>query len=155
MLKRAVIAALAFAVFSCAPPVTFKTEPVKSLTDINERFNLIYYVGTEREDIRRAVVLDVRGDEYEFIPSVEDFEYEILQDIPIWEAIYETKIFFGHHWFITTTVYKRILNLEGRAIGYELRPLYHSDMFRKKDVIAITYTVEEGNRVSVEIKLEK
>lgn len=155
MVKRLITAALAVMVLSCAQPVILKTDPVKSLTDINERFNLIYYVGTEREDVRRAVVLDVRGDEYEFIPAVEDFEYEILQDIPIWEAIYEAKVFFGYHWFITTTVYKRILDPEGRVVGYELRPLYHPDMFKKKDVIAIKYTMVEGNRVSVDIKLER
>ncbi len=153
MNRRIFAAALALALFSCAP--TVRTEPLESLSGLREKLNLIYYVGTRRDDLGRAVVLDVLGDGYEFVPEVEDYEYEILQDISIGEAVYETRVFFGRYPFITGPVFKRILNEKGFPIGYEIRPRYHPKLFGKEDVLEINYHSAKNNLVHIRIKLRK
>ncbi len=117
-------------------------------------FTLIYLLGEDLYDKRRAVILDLEEDGIEFIPTVPHFEYEILQNVSISEAIYETEIFFGHEAFITNYYFKKILGLRGRIIGYEIRPTYIESLYGSFDPLRIKYKFKR-RRVSVSIELGK
>ncbi len=130
--------------------------PIRPVPQISEdiSFTLIYLLGEDSYDKRRAVILDLEGDGIEFIPEVPDFEYEILQNVSIAEAIYEAEIFFGHEAFITNYYFKRVLGLRGTIIGYEIRPTYIERLYGTFDPLKIKYRFK-GRSVSVSIKLGK
>ena len=118
-----------------------------------ERYTLIYFVGTEHRDIRRAVVLDIEDDAYRFKLTVEDFQYEILQTIDILESLYEAEIFFRHE---GTEGYKKsaILSPEGYVVGYELRPMFVKDFMGVEDLMDLSYKLnEKTGEISIKIKL--
>ena len=117
-------------------------------------FTLIYLLGRDKEDQRRAVILDFEDDGVEFIPTVPGYEYEILQSVSISEAIYETEIFFGHQAVITNYYFKRVLGPEGSVIGYEIRPTYVESMYGNFDPLKIEYKFKR-RRVSVSIGLHR
>ncbi|HEB02861.1 MAG TPA: hypothetical protein ENI12_06475 [Nitrospirae bacterium] len=116
-------------------------------------FTLIYYVGISKKDKRRAVILDLDDDGIEFIPTVRDFEYEILQNVSMDEAIYETEIFLGHEGLITNYYFKKVLGLDGSVIGYEIRPTYIQEFYGHPDPLEIEYSFKR-RRVSVSIGLK-
>jgi hypothetical protein len=155
MKRSAVILLSAFVLMACAPV----GKPVDSLlvddiSDAQGLYTLIYYLGTKPKDVRYAIVLDRQGDQYEFIPKVKDFEYEILQDIPMKEALYEAKVFFQDRPFLMEPILERIFDDNNVTIGYEIRPLYHKSIFGQKDVLAITYRLMEDNEIQVRIALK-
>jgi len=117
-------------------------------------FTLIYYVGISHNDHRRAVILDIEDDEIEFIPTVRDFEYEILQNVSIPEAVFEAEIFFNHEPVIYDYYFKEVRGLTGKPIGYELRPVYFEDFYGSIDPLDIKYRVKR-RRVSVNIDTYK
>ena len=117
-------------------------------------FTLIYYVGISREDMRRAVILDLEDDAIEFIPTVRDFEYEILQNVSMDEAIYESEIFLRHEGLITNYYFKTVLGPDLKVIGYEIRPIYAIELFGHPDPLKIKYSLKR-QRVSVSIGLKK
>ena len=117
-------------------------------------FTLIYFVGLNREDIKRAVVLDLEGDKYNFTPRLRDFEYEILQNVTINEAIYETELFYRYEEVITGYVFQEILSVSGDLLGYELRPLYVKHIYGTEDILDISY-LQSGRKVKVTIGLQE
>ena len=123
---------------------------VKPRISVDTMFTLIYYVGVNRNDRRRAVVLDREDDDIEFIPTVRDFEYEILQNVTIPEAVYEAEIFFGNESVIYDYYFREVRGTDGQPIGYELRPVYYEDFFGYIDPLDISYQVNR-KRVSVDI----
>ena len=123
---------------------------VKPRVSVETMFTLIYYVGVSRNDRRRAVILDIEDDDIEFIPTVRDFEYEILQNVTIPEAVYEAEIFFGNESVIYDYYFREVRGSKGQPIGYELRPVYYEDFFGHIDPLDISYKVNR-KRVSVDI----
>jgi hypothetical protein len=99
-------------------------------------------------------ILDRQGDEFEFIPKVKDFEYEILQDVPMKEALYEAQVFFRERPFIMEPIFERIFDDDNVTIGYEIRPLYHKSIFGQRDALAITYRLMEDNEIQIRIALK-
>jgi hypothetical protein len=155
MKRSAIIIVSAFVLLACAP----MGKPVDSLlvddiSDAQGLYTLIYYLGTKPKDVRYAIVLDRQGDAYEFIPKVKDFEYEILQDVPVREALYEAQVFFRERPFLMGPLFERIFDDDNVTIGYEIRPLYHKSIFGQKDVLAVTYRLMEDNEIQVRIALK-
>ncbi len=130
--------------------------PVRPVPQISEDtlFTLIYLLGRDRHDKRRAVILDLEEDGIEIIPTVPDFEYEILQSVSVAEAIYETEIFFGHQDVITNYYFKTVFGPNGNIIGYEIRPTYVESLYGSFDPLEIKYKYNR-RRVSVSIGLKK
>lgn len=116
-------------------------------------FTLIYYVGVDKGDPRRAVILDMETDGMEFIPAVREFEYEILQNVSMEEALYEAEIFFNHEPQIESYAFKAVLSETGRIMGYELRPYYKEALYGESDILKIEYT-SKRKRVNIEIGLK-
>lgn len=146
---------MAMLLASCATSISLKTDPLEEPPKDDERiFTLIYFVGTDKSDIRRAVILDVEGDKYTFRPRTEDFQYEILQNISIKESLYEAELFFkyeGNKGYNTS----RVLGPDGALIGYELKPLYFEDFKGDEDILNISYSLNpETGLVQIKIKLK-
>lgn len=146
----------ALALCSCAPTIALNVAPLEkeSTKEVKGDFTLIYFVGTQKNDIRRAVILDAEGDEFEFLPDVRDFEYEILQNVSIGEAIYEARIFFKHERNVTTIGYYKILSPDGRLIGMEMRPGYRKEIYGDTDILDIDYAVNEHRQVLIDIDIK-
>lgn len=150
---------LAFIAFSCILLASCAGTPLKvvQLQSIPEKreplFTLIYFVGTERYDVRRAVILDLEGDGYEFRPEVKDFEYEILQSISIPESLYEAEVFFQHQG-IRGYSKSAILLPGGKVAGYELRPLYKKEFMGIKDLLKTSYYLDsKSGHIKIRISL--
>jgi hypothetical protein len=138
-------------------PAKKKPEPKRErvLPDVSEdvSFTLIYYVGISKRDNRRAVILDREDDSIEFIPTVRDFEYEILQNVSLEEAVYEAELFMEHEMIIYDYYFKKVLGPSGIIIGYEMRPVYVPWFYDTIDPVLIEYKYKR-RMVSVFIKYQ-
>jgi len=151
-MKRISVLVFTLMLASCITPL--KTLPIQKVTDDEGRFNLIYLVGIKSKDIRNAIVIDRLGDEYEFVPDVRDFEYEILQDISIREALLETDVFFRSFPFIKGANLQGITDQDGNIIGYELKPFYDKKFYGVEDILDIDYTLKSDNRIGIDIGIK-
>jgi hypothetical protein len=153
MKKAALIIMACLLLASCAGVPLMVNELPNIISRDDEVFTLIYFVGTERNDIRRAVVLDLEDDAYTIKPDVEAFEYEILQTIDIGESLYEAEIFFRHE---GNKGYKKaaIITPDGHVAGYELRPQFEKEFMGVEDLMDLSYELDEktGN-IKIKIKL--
>lgn len=155
MTRLIFIFSLAALLASCSMAVPLNKESLKELPpdDGDRLYTLIYFVGVHQSDVRRAVILDADGDGFNFLPEVEDFNYEILQDISLNEAVYEAEIFF-HHVGVTGYNKARILERTGRTIGYEFRPTYHKEFMGVEDLLKVSYGLHKDMNVSIHIRLK-
>jgi hypothetical protein len=151
-MKYFILLMLSLTLVSCATPL--QTMSVQRVSDDEGRFNLIYLVGVKSNDVRNAVVLDRLGDEYEFVPEVRDFDYEILQDISIQEALLESDVFFRSFPFITGADLHGIADKDGNIIGYELKPFYNVKYYGVENVLNIDYTVKSDNLIAIDIGIK-
>jgi hypothetical protein len=117
-------------------------------------YTLIYFVGVDRNDIKRAVILDLEGDKYNFSPRLRDFEYEILQNVTINEAIYESELFYRYEEVITGYLFVELFTTSGDMIGYELRPLYIKQIYGQEDILDVSY-LHSGSKVKVTLGLQE
>ncbi len=120
--------------------------------DGDSTYKLIYFVGVHQADVRRAVILDLDDDDFDFHPEVEDFNYEILQNVSLPEAIYESEIFFQNE---GVAGYKknRIIDPEGQLVGYELRPTYYEAFMGVEDLLVMSYKLHKDKTISINIRL--
>ena len=155
-MKRALIIAAFFMLMSaCASGLPLNVSQLGGLPQEKEKlYTLIYFVGVDRSDVRRAVILDMEDDEYEFRPEVRDFEYEILQNVSLPESIYETEIFFRHEG-VAGYNKSAVLSPEGDTIGYEFRPIYYKEFMGTPDLLKISYRLSKDNTINIDIKVKK
>jgi len=153
MNRLSLILSVCLLVASCAG-VPLQLEDKDKINDeAGSLYTLIYYLGTERDDIRRAVVLDLEGDRYVFRPGVEDFQYEILQSIDMGESLFEAEVFFRHE---GNKGYKKsaIKTPDGHVAGYELRPMFDKEFMGVEDLMDLSYHLNEKTGViKISIKL--
>lgn len=153
MRKLAISSLIILLLSSCAGVPLELMELDKIRDKGGDLYTLIYYVGTEHKDIRRAVVLDMEGDGYEFKLDVEDFQYEILQSIDIGESLYEAEIFFRHE---GSKGFKSsaIKTPDGQIAGYEMRPKFDKEFMGVEDLMQLSYHLNEKTGViRVKIRL--
>jgi len=132
----------------CAPRASLPTVPAIDVAESDDAFTLIYFVGTDREDMRRAVILDLEGDGYTIQPEIDDLEYEILVNVSMGEAVYEAGVFFSQEPYIARFTRSAILAPDGESvIGYELRPLYDPVFYNTDDILDIAYSLNVKRRI--------
>jgi len=146
MKRLAFIILTSMLVASCSG-IPLKVEELQRLPgNQGATFTLIYFVGTGRYDVRRAVILDLEDDIYEFKPIVEDFEFEILQNITVPEAIYEAELFFRHQG-VKGYSSSAIILPGGNLAGYELRPLYNKKFMGVEDLLKMSYNLNSKTAI--------
>lgn len=143
-------------VMGCVATAPLRTKPLEKLPkDDGHQYTLIYYLGTDPEDSRRAIIMDLEDDDYTFLPEVRDFEYEILQDLPVGEGVYEAVVFFRNEKVFVDFVAESILSPEGKHIGYEFRPLYSPEIYPDKDVLKLTYLIDLDKKITIDIRFKE
>ncbi|MEW6002599.1 MAG: hypothetical protein AB1638_08150 [Nitrospirota bacterium] len=146
-----ILAILLLTLSSCAS-VRLKTEAARD-AGVTGDFNLILYGGRYSDDLETLAILDVAGDGYEFVPYAPEFDYKIIKNVQAEEALRLAKSFVSFHRSYRYSLLSRILDPQGKAIGYELKPLYDPVAYGISDVLDINYWLQEGGKVKVTIRL--
>ena len=116
-------------------------------------FTLILYGGNFLDDLETIAMLDAEGDQYVLDPFAPDFDYRMKKGVPAPEAFKEAEKFVNFHPSFWRSQLSRIVDKEGKVIGYEVRPLYRPIAFGISDVLDVNYWLKEKGRVKVTIRL--
>ena len=129
-----------------------RTEEAKP-DEIKGTFTLILYGGNYLDDLETIAILDSEGDRYVLDPFAPDFDYQMKKAVPADEAFREAERFVNFHPSFWRSQLSRIVDKEGKVIGYEVRPLYRPVAFGVSDVLDVNYWLKEKGRVKVTIRL--
>jgi hypothetical protein len=121
--------------------------------EIKGSFTLILYGGNFLDDLETIAMLDAEGDQYVLDPFAPDFDYRMKKGVPAAEAFKEAEKFVNFHPSFWRSQLSRIVDKEGKVIGYEVRPLYRPVAFGVSDVLDVNYWLKEKGRVKVTIRL--
>jgi hypothetical protein len=143
--------AAAFVLCGCAGGAGLRTQVVQS-QEVEGSYTLILYGARYSDDIQTLAILDLEADGYTFKVYAPDFDYKIRKGVPAKEALAEAVQFVSFHRSFQRPRISRIMDLQGRTIGYEVRPLYHTIDFPYSDVLDVHYGLA-GGEVTVRIRL--
>ncbi len=128
------------------------TEEVTSM-DTSGTFSLILYGGRFYRDVESLALLDLEGDGYTLDPYVPDFDYRVETGLSAKEALDRAERFLSAQYAFRRTILSKILDGNGKTIGYELRPLYDPLTFGITDVLDVDYVLQKDGKVRVYIRL--
>ena len=114
-------------------------------------YTLILYGGNYGNDIKTVAILAKEGTPYTFDIFAPAFDYRVIKNVPAKEALAKAEKFVSFHPDFWKIQISEILDRQGNAIGYEVRPLYYPTAFGYADVIR-TYYQMTGDKVVVYIK---
>lgn len=120
--------------------------------EIQGAFSLILYGGRHINDLETVAFLDIEGDHYEFEPYAPDFDFRIKRNMSAEDALKEAKNFVSFHNAFWRPQFSKIFDLDGKIIGYEMRPLYRPFVYGRDDLLEIYYRIK-GKKVIIEIRL--
>ncbi len=135
----------------CAGGAGLRTQTVQPEA-VEGTFTLILYGARYSDDIQTLAILDLEGDGYAFRIYAPEFDYKVKHGLPAKEALEEALQFVSFHRSFQQARLSRILDPQGRAIGYEVRPLYRIIDFPYSDVLDVYYGLA-GTEVTVRIRL--
>ena len=124
-----------------------------SPSDITGTFTLILYGGNYLNDVHTIAFLDSEGDQYTFEPYAPEFEYRVLKGLPAKKALDMAQDFVStiDNCFMRSQL-SRVLDQNGKTIGYELRPFYLPTCYGLSDVLDVSYWNKSG-KVVIRIRL--
>jgi hypothetical protein len=122
-------------------------------SDVTGTFTVILYGGNYLNDIHTIAFLDSEGDQYTFEPYAPEFEYRVLKGISAKEALDKAQDFVStiDNCFSRSQLSK-VLDQNGKTIGYEMRPFYNTICYGLSDVLDVSYW-NKGGKVVIRIKL--
>lgn len=156
MKNKLLISVVLLMLCSCATMKgkALRTMPVEERADIMGLYTTIFYGRHYAEEADAVVIMDLEGDEYTFVPKGRIMDFETLKSITAAEAFYESEPFFDlHAAYSGKSAVRRILNPEGRTIGYEIRPFYLPSYYGKEDVVIPEYRMSKEGRIYFRVKL--
>ena len=121
--------------------------------EIKGIFTLILYGGGYLDDLETIAILDTEGDPYVFDPFAPDFDYRMKKGMSAPEAYKEAAKFVNFHPSFWRSQLSRIIDKEGKVMGYEVKPLYRPIAFGVSNVLDVNYWLKEKGRVKVTIRL--
>ncbi len=139
--------------WGCQADPGLRTEEVQP-QDVQGSFTLILHGARHSDDLQTLAVLDLEGDGYGFKVFAPDFDYRMKKGVPAKEALEEALRFVSFHSSFHHSRISRIMDLEGRTIGYEVRPLYRISDYPSTDVLDVHYGLT-GREVTVRIRLTR
>ncbi len=146
-------AALLFVSTACAlNRNTLKTEWAQQ-SELTGFYTVIYYGANHYNDIATAAFLIPEDSPYRFDIFAPEFNYYVIKGVPAKEALESAGRFIKWHPAYMDYFFSRILDLDGRVIGYEMRPLYLPTEFGKQDVMYIDY-FQRGKDVQVHVRID-
>ena len=126
------------------------------LTDLSEikgTFTVILYGTARFEGLETTTFLDIEGDEYTFEPYASEFEFKTEKGLQTTEAVKIAEKFVSSHPNFSRLQWAKILDNNGKTIGYELKPLYHPLSYGMSDVTIVTYYQKNG-KIEIRVRLE-
>ncbi len=129
-----------------------RTEEVRS-ADITGTFDLILFGGRYFRDVETVAFLDIEGDQYTLEPYAPDFDFRVIKGLSAKEALERAQQFVSAQYDFWRSQWSRILDDNGRTVGYEIRPLYDPLAFGNVDVMDINYALK-GDKVRIYIRLK-
>jgi len=129
-----------------------KTEWVNP-SEVTGTFTVIFYGGNYFNDVHTIAFLDSEGDQYTFEPYAPEFEYRVLKGLSAKEALDKAQDFVStmDNCFSRSQLSK-VLDQNGKTIGYELRPFYNTICYGLADVLDVSYW-NKGGKVVIRIRL--
>ncbi len=140
---------------ACMPGVRLGTAGGRPAELMKGTYALYQYGCRYRDDVENAVILAPEGGRYSFDIYGPAFDYKVRTGVPGADALAKADEFLKCSFYYKTSQLRSILDPAGNAIGYELRPLYSPLDFRRDDVLTITYSLKDNNRVVVFIQLDR
>jgi hypothetical protein len=139
--------------FSCAPGQYLKTMRTSD-SALSGMFTVIHYGYNYSNDPLSLAILDLEGDQYTFEMYANEYEYVSNKGVPAEKALQNSLFFISQHSYYFSSQLSRILDDNGQIVGYELRPLYHVQLFGINDILDVDYRIIE-NRIIVSADLKR
>jgi ribosomal protein L31E len=122
-------------------------------SEIKGTYTVILYGDAQYEGLETTAFLDFEGDDYTLEPYAPEFQYKTENGLQAAEAIKKAEKFVSRHQDFSRFQWAKILNNNGKTIGYELKPLYHPLSYGMSDVTIVTYYQKNG-KIEIRIRLE-
>ena len=122
--------------------------------DVSGTFTLILYGGNYFNDVHTIAFLDSEGDQYTFEPYAPEFEFRLVKGLSAKEALDKAQHFVSttDNCFLRSQL-SRVLDQNGKTMGYELRPFYNPICYGLADVLDVSYWNKNG-KVVIRIRLK-
>jgi len=143
------ITVLVMASYSCSERY-LRTESVTP-GEITGVYTMILYGGNYANDIKTIAILAKEGTPYTFDVFAPAFDYRVIKNVPAREALAKAEKFVSFHLDFWKIQIDQIVDPQGSAIGYEVKPLYYPAAFGNPDIIR-TYYKMTGSKVTVYIR---
>jgi hypothetical protein len=154
----AITCALFLTAYPCISEAFALEKPLRTelagIAEVQGSFTLILYGRRFLDDVETIAILDIEGDQFHFEPYAPDFDFKVKKGIPAKEALSEAQKFVSFHNAFLRSQLSRILDNNGKTIGYELRPLYYHFVYGTSDVMDVYYWLKEGGKIKVTIRLD-
>ncbi|MCL5022112.1 MAG: hypothetical protein M1497_01860 [Nitrospirae bacterium] len=123
-------------------------------SEIKGTFSVIFFGGRYYDDFETIAFLDLEADRYTFEPYAPDFDFKIEKGLPAKEALAIAEEFVSQNSDFWRPLLSRILDYQGKTVGYEVRPLYMPLTFGTSDVLDVSYALK-GDKVVIYIDLKQ
>ncbi len=141
-----------FCIDSCAGP-RYLTAVSARPEEMAGTYDIYLYGHRYAGDFKNIVFLIPQGGRYVFELYAAEFDYTLKKCIPADAAIEEAEEFVKFHYSFRRSQLSKVLDYEGRVVGYELRPLYYD--FSYSDVLDVHYIIKDDKVIaSVGLKPE-
>lgn len=137
---------------ACTTSGRLKTQEI-SASAVKGEFTVFLYGDRFSGDLENVAILDINGDRYKFQIFAPDFDYYVKSDVPAEEAIKMAERFISSHGSFKHSQIIKIMDNNGKVIGYEFRPLYSPTEFGLFNVLEIDYWLKDDDVVIVKIDL--
>lgn len=129
------------------------TTEIHEEAEMSGIFTVYFYGYNYQNDPESAVFFDIEGDDYTFEIFGHEYDYVVLDNLQADEARKEAEKFISQHTRYYRSQLSRIFDHNGKLIGYELRPLYHTIAYGRSDILDIYYRIKDSKVViAVDIK---
>jgi hypothetical protein len=139
---------------SCAGP-RYLTAVSARPEEMAGTYDLFLYGHRYAADFKNIAFLIPQGARYVFELYAAEFDYTIKKRLPADAAIEEAEEFVKFHYSFQRSQLSKILDYEGKVVGYELRPIYSALDFSYGDVLDVHYIIKDDKVIaSVGLKPE-
>lgn len=144
------LASFVFMLGSCAGGKQLRTELARD-SEMSGSYTLILFGKRDAYDLKTIAFLDKEGDGYELVPYAPEYDYKVIKNLPFTEALNKAQDFVKWHRDYRSSQVRKILDDQGNAVGYEVRPLYDPMVYGISNILIVRYWVQEGGKVKVTI----
>ena len=111
--------------------------------EVSGTYSLILYGCGFNGDFQTIAFLDNEADQYTIVPYTHKFNYRVIEDMSGPKALEKATEFLHCNSAFRTTKVRKIVGPDGRTLGYEIRPLYHSYAYGSGDALHTDYRLQD------------